>query len=85
MSFEPLRDAEPFTDNEPMAVAGRALASWLFCTVAGGLALTGAISVISEYFGAPAFAEMDYLGFVLGAVLAVPIAAVIAINALRDG
>lgn len=83
LSFGPVTDSEPFTDNEPAALIGRALATWFFCAIVGGLILTAIIFVVSRYFRAPEFAEFDYLGFVMGGVLGLLIAAILFVNALR--
>jgi len=85
ISFEPVRDAEPFTDNEPAAFIWRALATWIFCTVVGGVALTALISTIEHYLGAPDSADLDYLGFVLGGFIGLLLAAIVSVNSLRHG
>lgn len=83
LSFGPVTDSAPFTDNEPSALIGRALATWFFCAIVGGIILTGIIAAVSSYFREPEFAQFDYLGFVMGGVLGLLIAAILFVNALR--
>lgn len=83
LSFGPVTDSEPFTDSEPAALIGRALATWFFCAIVGGIVLTAIIFAVSRYFRAPEFAEFEYLGFVLGGVLGLLIAAILFVGALR--
>ena len=83
LSFGPVTDSEPFTDDEPAVLIGRALATWLFCAIVGGIILTAIIFVVSRYFRVPEFAEFDYLGFAMGGILGLLIAAILFVNALR--
>lgn len=83
LSFGPVTDNEPFTDNEPAELIGRALATWLFCAIVCGIILTGIIFVVARYFSVPEFEEFDYLGFVMGGILGLLIAVILFINALR--
>jgi hypothetical protein len=83
LSFEPVTDNEPFTDSGPAELIGRALATWLFCTIVGGIILTGVIFAVSRYFRAPEFAEFDYLGFIMGGILGLLIAVILFVNVLR--
>jgi len=82
LSFEPLREFGPFTDNEPSAVVARAVAIWFATTLLGGAALTAAIDTVASRVHAPGFAELEYLGFLMGGVVGLLLAVGFFVKAL---